>query len=828
MKRDPKTKTDRAKELHRDTRSFVWLEDAGRDLHFAGRMLARTPAFSLLALLTLALGIGAVTVIYSVIHDVLLDPLPYPASDRLVNVGVRDTDTDDYRPLFSPAEFLDYQEQSRAFEAVIGTRGGSMVMTTSSGNELLRVVHVTPNFFGVMGLSPMMGRVIGLADVEPGAPPVAVLRHRAWVSYFGADPRVVGQTIRLDGAPRTIVGVMPPRFTWHAADVWIPGPIRRGTQDAEAAARNFQARLKTSVSLQEAEAQLAAIARRRAHVHPGDYPERFRVEVVNVVESVVGDFRGVLYSALAAVALLLLIACCNVANMLLARATSREREMTVRAALGAGQGRIVRQVVVESLLLALAGAAGGCLLAYAGIALFVPFLPQGPLPGEVEIGLDGAALVFSLGLAVLSAVLFGTAPALYSARRGLVEGLKSESRGVAGGRGRLRNTLVVSEIALSLVLLIAAGLLMRSFVSLVRVDLGFDRTNVLVLLVTFPPGKETASAERDLFYQESLQRIASLPGVSGAAASMNLPPWAGDTHHVEIAGRPHQQRRTASIQFCTEGYFRTLGIRFLRGRGFRAPAVTGAPGTAVVNETFATRYFGTEDVLGQQVGVTLPAATAPGEREQLVEIVGVVEDVKNQGAREAAAPHVFLPASSAADLDVLFVRTSADPHRSVSTIRAEIENVNPDVVLKEPGTLEEILGLSVYEQPRFSLIVFSVFAVIGTLLVAIGIFSVMSYAVSRQTREIAVRMALGARRGQIMAIVLRLGVRLLLAGVGAGLLTSFVTGRLIASQLWNTSPYDPLALAAAIAVIAAVALAGCYLPARRATRVDPMAALRQE
>ncbi|MGH2583318.1 MAG: ABC transporter permease, partial [Dehalococcoidia bacterium] len=388
------------------------------------------------------------------------------------------------------------------------------VLTTPERNELLRVVRVTPNFFDVMGLSPLTGRAIGPADAEPDALPVAVLRHRAWVSHFGADPRVVGRTIRLDGILRTIVGVMPPRFTWHGADVWIPGPIHRRAPDAQTAPRNFQARLKPGVSLQEAEAQLNVIAQRRARALPDEYPEHFQIDVVNVIESVVGDFRGVLYTALAAVALLLLIACCNVANMLLARATAREREMTVRAALGAGRGRIVRQVLVESLLLALFGAVGGCLLAYVGIKVLVPLLPQGPLPGEVQFGLDRPALLFSLSVAVLSALLFGAAPALYSARRNLVEGLKGESRGVAGGRGRLRNTLVAAEIALSLVLLVAAGLLMRSFISLVRVDLGFDRTNLLVFFVTFPPGEEATPVERYRFYQEALQRVASLPGVA--------------------------------------------------------------------------------------------------------------------------------------------------------------------------------------------------------------------------------------------------------------------------------------------------------------------------
>ena len=574
------------KELGRHTQSSVWLEDARRDVQYAARTLARTPGFTLVAMLTLALGIGSVTVIYSVIHDVLLDPLPYPGSDRFVNVLVLDTATGRSRGFLTASEFLDYQEQSDVFEDVVGTRGESMMLATAERTEILRGVRVTPNFFDVMGLSPLMGRAIGPDDATPDAPPVAVLRHRAWVSYFGSDPGVLGRTIRLNGEPRTIVGVMPPRFTWHAADVWIPAAIDRGASDARTAVRNFQARLKRGVTLQQAEAQLNVIAAQRARTHPEEYPQNFHVQVVNVIASVVGDFRGVLFTALAAVALLMLIACCNVANMLLARATTREREMTVRAALGAGRGRILRQLLVESLLLSIGGAAAGCLLAYAGIKALVQVLPQGPLPGEVEFGLDGPALAFSLGVAVLSALLFGVAPAFYSARRDLVDGLKGDGRSVAGGRGRLRSALVAAEIALALVLLLGAGLLMRSFISLIRVDLGFDPRHLLVVSVAFAPGEYTTAADRYRFYEQVLQRIASLPGVEAATASTGLPAFSGGyTSEIEIPGKPRNDRSTALIQFCSEEYFRTVGLRLLRGRPWPAFNADDLPRTAVVNRT---------------------------------------------------------------------------------------------------------------------------------------------------------------------------------------------------------------------------------------------------
>ena len=808
-----------------DARAFVWLEDARRDLRYSARTLARSPGFTLLAVVTLALGIGSVTVIYSVIHDLLLDPLPYPGSNRFVNVLVRDSETGRLRGVLPAAEFLDYQEQSDVFEAVVGTRSESMLLTTPQTAEVLRAVRVTPNFFEVMGLSPLLGRAIGPNDARPDAPPVAVLRHRAWVSYFGSDPAIVGRTIRLNGEPRTIVGVMPPRFTWHAADLWIPGPIDRSAPDARTAPRNFQARLKPGATLQEAEAQLNVIAARRARTFPGDYPANWRVEVVNVIDSVVGDFRGVLYTALAAVGLLMLIACCNVANMLLARATAREREMTVRAALGASGARIIRQLLVESLLLALGGATAGCLLAYAGIKGLVPFLPQGPLPGEVEFGLDGRALVFSLGIAALAALLFGIAPALYSARRDLVHGLKGDGRGVAGGRGRLRSALVAVEIALSLVLLLGAGLLMRSFISLVRVDLGFDPRNILVAFVAFAPGDYATPADRQRFFVHALQRITSLAGVEAAAASTSIPSFVGgQTIEVEIAGRPRHDRSTSLVQFCTDGYFRTVGLRVLRGRELPALAADEVPRTAVVSRAFAGSYFGGDDPVGKQIALTLTFPGSAQPERRLFEIIGVVEDVKNNGIREPPAPQVYLPGTGTA----ILVRTSADPRYSLNAIRSEIAIVDRGVALRQPETLEELLRQFVYARPRFSLIVLGVFAVTGTLLVAIGVFSVMAYTVSRQTREIAVRMALGAARHQVVGVVVRFGAQLLLVGVAMGVVVSFATNRLLASQLWNTSPHDPLTLAAAIVVIAFVALAACYLPARRAMRVDPMTALRHD
>jgi putative ABC transport system permease protein len=816
---------DQAKELQREARSFAWLDDGKRDVAYALRTLGRTPGFTTVAVLTLALGIGSVTIIYSVIHNVLLDPLPYRHSDRLVNVFVQDLETGRIaRSGFPAPEFLDYQEGSGVFEEVVGTMGVGMMYTGRERAEYLRAVWVTPNFFDFMGLPPLIGRAIVPEDGRADAPPVAVLRHRAWVSYFGADPDIVGKTVVLNGEARTIVGVMPPRFTWHAADLWVPKAIERSATDAQVPFRNFQARLKTGVTLKQAEAQLNLIAARRAREHPKEYPDKFQIQVLNIIAFTVGEFSRVLYTTLAAVGLLLLIACCNVANMLLARATVREREMTVRAALGAGRGRIVRQLLVESLLLGLSGAAAGCLLAYAGLDALVSLLPQYPLPGEVEIALDGAALVFGLVTAVVSALLFGIAPALYSARRDLVEGLKSGGKGLAGGRGRLRNALVTAEIALSMVLLLGAGLLMRTFISLVRVDLGFNPEKILVVPVAFAPGAYATAAEKHRFYEHALQRIAALSGVEAASATTYIPPYDGPSNHLTIPGRALSGHSPAVVQSCTEDHFRTLGIRILRGRGLPELAAGELPRTAVVNQTFVSSYFRDEDPIGKHFRLSSPPPV-----DGLIEIVGVVEDVKNQGIRNSPAPHVYLPGATAGRSNpVILVRTVTDPLDFLNAVRGEIAIVDRQVALRQPGSLQEVLQRGLYSQPRFSLIVLGLFAVTGTLLVAIGVFSVMAYTVSQQTKEIAVRMALGAGRRHVLGVVLRLGTQLLGAGAAAGLLASAATGRLIANQLWNTSPHDPMTLAAATSVIAVVALAACYIPARRAMMVDPIAALRHD
>jgi putative ABC transport system permease protein len=802
-----------------------------QDLRYAFRQWRHHPGFTALAVFTLALGIGSVAVMYSVLHNIVLEPFPYADQQRMVDVVVRDLERPDglFRGPLPADEFLDYQEQSSSFEDVIGTSPGSRIYSTGDSAERLTVATVTPNAFQFLGVAPLLGRALVPDDGRPGAPPAAAISHAAWTRYFGSDPGVLGRTMVLDGEPWTVVAIMPPRFTWHVADVWIPSRFERGGPRA-GTVRWFQARLKPGVTTAAAEAELQVIAARRAREHPDEYPARFRIQVITVIDWVVGRFRGVLYTLLAAVFLLLLIACCNVANMLLARATGREREMTLRATLGASRLRLVRQLLIESVLLALAGAAAGCLLAWAGLKALVRAMPRQNVPWETEIALDGPVLAFALAAAALSAVAFGLLPALHGARKDVMPGLRQSGKGTAAGarHGRVRGALVVAQVALSLVLLLGAGLLMRTFLALVRVDLGFDPSRIIYVPVSFAPGTYPKNEERQRFFRQAVQRVADLPGVEAAAQANGTPPFDGLSSRVEIAGVPAPPGDVVEVRFGSEEYIRLVGLSLRRGRGLSEADVVQARRVAVVSETLATRFFPGRDPVGQTI--TLPRLRTLPEPvvDPAFEIVGVYGDVSNAGPRNRPAPEMLVPSSVAADGRLIVARTAPGALVGLDALRREIWAVDRSVGLMDGRRLEDDVERAFHAQPRFTMIILAAFAGIGLLLVSLGVYGVLAYAVSRQTQEIAVRMALGAGRGEVLSLVLHMGLELVAAGVIVGLLASIGTNRLISSQLWNTSAYDPTILLAAVVVIACAGLAACYVPAARALRVDPITALRLE
>ncbi|HEU0180064.1 MAG TPA: ABC transporter permease [Blastocatellia bacterium] len=810
------------------------IADLWQDLRYGARMLFKQPGFTLMAILTLALGIGSTTTIFSAIQNILLDPFPYTDAHRVVAIQIHDTSNSrpGGRTYFQTPEFLDYQEQNHVFEDVIGGTGGDVLYDSGAGMEQFNGGYVTPNTFRFLGVPAQLGRGITPDDAKAGAPPVFVMSYKIWGKRFNLDSTILGKTFTLNGTPTTLVGIMPPRFTKLGADLWIVRAMERGDPRANRDYWNFQARLKPGVTVQQAQADIELISRRLAKVYPDNYPKNFSVQIISWVDNIVGQFRKTLYTIAAAVSLLLLIACSNVANMLLARATAREKEIAIRSALGASRMRLVGQLLTESLLLAIGGAVLGCLFSYAGIKGLVTLIPDGLIPREAQIRLNLPVLLFSLGAAAGSAVLFGLAPALQAVRKDLVEPLKDASKGAGGGfrRGRLRNALVVFEVALSLVLLSGAGLLMRSFVKLQQVDLGFNPENILVARLPFPRGQYTTAADKQRFFGQLLPRLRALPGVVAATETSTLPPYGGIGSEIDIVGKTHTEKWRAIFQLCSEGYFPTLQLRTLRGRTLSETEVSVARKVAVVNQTFVNKFLGNENPIGQTVKINMLESMPDSPvKEPVFEIIGVISDAKNQGIQEPSMPEMFVPYTITGAFERgILVRTSAPPLSLLNNVRREIWAVDRNIALTLTGSLEDFLRQFTFAEPRFSLVLLGVFASVGLSLVALGVFSVIAYTVARQTHEIGIRMALGAGSANVVWMVLRMGLQLVGLGVGVGLLASFAVTRVIANQLWGVSPRDPLTLVAVVTVVALAGLAACYFPARRATKVDPLIALRYE
>jgi putative ABC transport system permease protein len=801
-----------------------------KDVAYGLRGLRKQPGFSAVAVVTLALGIGAATTIFSAIHGILLDPFPYVDARSVVSVQVRDNSDarDGGRTYYTTPEYLDLRDQMHVFSEVIGGSGDDVLWDSSEGMEQFTGGYVTPNTFQFLGVPAMFGRGITPDDGRPGAPPAFVMAYKLWTKRFHSDSSIVGRTFVLNGAPTTLIGIMPKRFTKLGADLWMVKTPDRAAPGANRDFWNFQAKLKPGVTSDQARAEAEIVIRRLAQLYPDYYPKNYSVRMVSWVDSLVGQFKKTLYTIAAAVLLLVLIACGNVANMLLARATAREKEMAIRSSLGASRGRLIGQLLAESTLLAVAGAVLGCLFSYAGIKGLVALIPDGLIPREAEIRLNVPVMLFALGIAMATALLFGLAPALQTARKNIVEPLRDSGKGISGGfrKGRLRNALVVIEVALSVVLLAGAGLLMRSFVRLQTVDLGFNPHNILVARLPFPKGRYETAAEKQRFFRDLLARIGRLPGVTSVTETNSLPPYGGGRSEVEIAGKTHSEKWEAIVQVCSAGYFPTMQIRVARGRTLSETEVEGARPVAVVNQTLAAKFFGTDDPIGRMVHVK--QLDTPGKPASF-EVVGVAADSRNQGVQDAVLPQIFVPYTSTAIVQRgIMARTSVPPQSLVPAVQREIWAVDRNVAVTLTGSLDEYMMRFTYAEPRFGFVLMGVFAGVGLLLVAIGVFSVVAYTVSRQTHEIGVRMALGAGRNDVLRMVLRMGFGLLGAGVLLGLAAAAAATRLLVAQLWGVSPRDPATLAGVVAVIAVAGLAACYLPARRATQVDPLVALRYE
>jgi len=814
------------------------MESLRQDIRYALRHLSKTPGFAVVAVITLGLGIGASTAIFSVLENVLMEPFPYPDAQRYMWLQIHDTDSHDTggRSGFLGSEFLDYTEQNHVFDRVIANDSLDVLYRSSEGTQLLNGNYVSPGTFEFLGMTPLLGRVMQPADYEPGSPPVFVLRYKTWLKEFGGDPTILNKTFVLNGTPRTLVGIMPPRFGWGDADLWIPEkPSRAAAGNAYNGAfpRHwfFLGHLKPGISLSQAVADMTVIANRLATIYPKEYPKHFAVEIQTLTDLVVGRFRTTLYIVLAAVGLLLLIACGNVANLLLARATTREKELAIRSALGASRRRLMLQLLVESLILALGGAALGTLLAWGGLKFLVALTPPDFIPAETVIRLNAPVLLFTLGVTILTALLVGLVPAFKAARKDLHEPLRDAGKGLSGSfrHGELRKAVVVLEVVLSLTLLVSAGLLMRSFVALREVHLGFQPDHVLSVRLPFPVDRYKTADQVAGFYRPLLLRLEALPGVVAATETSALPPYGGIGSDIEIPGKTHSEKWNAIFQLCSEGYFAVLKIQFLEGRSFTEAEVNGARKLAVVNQTFLKRYMPGDNPIGRQVRIDQLAEFEDKVTEPMFDIIGVVADAKNQGLQDPPEPEVWIPYTvTGSAFRGILVRTAKDPLAMLNAVRHEVWATDSNVALTLAGSLEGYISQFSYATPRFGFMLMTIFGVIGLILVTIGVYSVLSYTTARRTQEIGIRMALGAQGSDVLAMVIRAGLWLVAIGVGLGLLVSVALGRILATQLWQVSAYDPWTLTCVPVVLLTTGFLACWFPARRAARVDPLVALRNE
>jgi putative ABC transport system permease protein len=812
------------------------METLWQDIRYGFRMLLKKPGFTAVAILALALGVGANTAIFSVVNGVLLRPLPFKDSDRLVRLGEWSKQVPTMS--ISYPNFKDWREQNHVFEGIAATQFDSYNLTGADEPERLLGRNVSWNFFDVLGVTPAVGRSFREEEDHAGAPRVCVISNSLWQRRFSSDQKIVGKAVTLNGEPYTVVGVLPAGYRFGTqTDVFAP--IGLGEASERMAPRDNHpgiyavARMKPGVTFEQAEAEMKSIAARLAAAYPKTNTGN-GVTITPLREYFVGDIRTSLLVLLGAVGLVLLIACANVANLLLARAASRYREIAVRTALGASRFRIIRQLLTESLILGVISGTVGLLLAMWGVDV-LRRASLDIIPTTADISLDRNVLFFTLGISLLTGVLFGLAPALQASKPELNEALKEGGRSGAESpaRNRVRSLLVVAEVALSLMLLVGAGLLVRSFVQLLRTDPGFEPRNLLTFSLSYRVGKDEGRKAAN-FFKAVEERIRALPGVEAVAVSNGVPMLGASETMVQIEGRPSAEpgKQLFTVAYYpTKDFLKAMGIRLVRGRFFDEHDTQDSPLVAVIDEEFARLYFPGEDPVGKFFEGS-PEMNIPH-----TEIVGVVAHVKNYGldtpgpvqaelyrSREQV-PDRFQPLL--ADRVSLVVRTSGDPAAMAPAVRRAVQEIDPNQPVFNVNTMEQVLSDSVASQ-RLSMLLLSIFAAVAMTLAAVGIYGVMSYAVAQRTHEFGIRMALGAEGRDVLRMVVRQGMLLALAGVGAGLLGALALTRVMSSLLYGVSATDPLTFAGVPLVLACVALAACLIPARRATKVDPMVALRYE
>ena len=814
------------------------METLLKDVRYAARRLIKSPGFTLVALLALALGIGANTAIFSAVNAVLLRPLAYADPDRLVVLNEVSAQMDEMS--VSLLNFYDWKEQNRVFSDIGLQRFEGFTLTGRDAPERLDAYMVTSGYFRALGVKPVLGRVLLAEEDEAGAARVAVLNNRMWRNLLDSDPGVLGRKLVLSGQPTTVVGVMPPGFEEDEVDLYVPvGPYLGLLPKERGNHPGFYgvARLKPGITLEAARRDMAAVARRLSEQYP-DSNEGAGVRIRSLNEAAVGSVRPALLVLLAAVGFVLLIACANVANLLLARAEARTREIAIRTSLGASRGRVVRQLLTESVLLAMAGGIFGLLLAIWAIDVLVSFDP-GNIPRVEEIRVDGRVLAFSFLISILTGILFGLAPALKASRPDLNASLKDGAGTISGlRRHRLRSGLVVSEVALTLVLLVGAGLMLKSFRQLRQVDPGFETESILTMQVPPPEWDEPEPARWTAYYRQVVERLGALPGATAVAASSAVPLAGGASESGVVAqDRPMpttiEEATVTQWQMVSPDFFGAMGIPLLRGRGFSDADDAGSIPVAIIDETLARRFWPGESPVGKRIAFEFRSHSIADPQPIWREVVGVVRHVRHYGLTGVTRFQVYAPYTQIPIWVQLrrpmyvVVRTASNPESLTSAVRAEVARIDPTVPVDNIETMEQVLARQL-AQPRFSSVLLAAFAGIALTLAAVGIYGLVAYSVSRRTREIGLRMALGARRPDVVRMVVVQGMALVAIGLAVGLATAFALTRYLASQLYEVSTADPATFLGVAVLLTLIAFVATCIPALRATRVDPLVALRYE
>jgi len=806
------------------------METLAQDLRYGVRMLLQKPAFTFVVVLALAVGIGANSAIFSVVNAVLLRPLPYADPERLVMIWMDNSRINVAEDWHSFPNYTDYRDHNEVLESIAAFNNRSFNITGSGEPERVQGAWMTGGLLPLLGVNPALGRGFSSEEEQPGKDQVVIIGHGLWQRRFGGDPNILDQPIMLNGSPRTVIGVMPPGFAFPAKDseMWVPIALTQ-QQMANRNAISYQVigRIKPGVTFEQAKANLAMVNRWILNQNPNQ--EGYGVNPVLYHDQVVGSVRPALLALLGAVAFVLLIACANVANLLLSRAAARSREIAIRTALGAGRVRIIRQLLTESLLLALMGGGVGLLIAFWGLDLLLAFSPS-DLPRLDQITMDRRVLGFTLVVSLLTGLIFGLVPALQASRPDLTESLKEGGRGSSGGlQGkRIRSGLVVFEVATALVLLICAGLMIKSFMNLQDVRLGFNPDRLLTARLQLSGTKYREDATATNFYQQLLERVGAMPGVESASAisTLFLSKTPNSTNFT-IEGRapfaPSEQVEVP-VDIITPGFFKSMGIPLVGGREFTPQDASGTPDVVIINETMAKRFWQGEDPIGKRFMYGAPGNGDP----QWMTIVGVVGDVRRTGFDAEVRPETFLPHGQApARGMMLIVRSTSDPRNLAGAVREAVRSIDGDLPVFTVQPMDAVLG-DMMAQRRLNMLLFAILAGVALILAAVGIYGVIAYSVTQRTHEIGIRMALGAQRRDIVKMVVGQGIVLAAGGVGLGILASVLLTRLMTALLYGVSATDLVTFVIISVLLTLVAVVASFIPARRATRVDPMIALRYE